>query len=407
MLYVDICDFMDLFVLLFVIVVGCVGGLIAGLFPGVHPNTIAQIFTYVGLDPLALSIAITAAAAVNTIIAVIPAIFLCVPEQSTILSVLPGQRLVNEGRGLHAVWICGVASAITLLVSFALLPLWLVALQPIYEGIKPYMLPILAAICIAFILHEKVMKNIVSSTFIFVISGIFGFLVLNSALLKEPLFAPFIGMFALSNLLLTMNNVRIPFQKQVQRADTVVTTQLIIVIIVGTLLGGLADLLPAIGSSAQLATFGSALTGGSPSMFLAMTTSISLSHLINSFVALHTIGKARIGATAIINEMVGVPDVSILAIYLITIVVAAAFSIALLFAISVPFLRFMRDIDMRVLNALLIVYLCAAVLAVDGLNGIAVLCLATVIGVLPPLMNVRRTHLMAFLIVPTIAYLAL
>lgn len=396
---------MQVAILILWVVLGVAGGLAAGLFPGIHANTIAQMFTYLSIDPLSLSIAIAAAAAVNTVISVIPAIFLCVPEQSTILSVLPGQRLVNEGRGLHAVWICGIASAVALLLSLLLLPVSLTALPLLYDAIKPFLLPVLAAICIIFLVQERTPKGIGSAVLVFALSGIFGFLLLNSALLKEPLFAPFIGMFAISNLLLTLDNVRIPYQKSIHRNETAVTTQLLAVIAVGALLGGLADLLPAVGSSAQLATFGSVLTAGSPSMFLALTTSISVSHLVNSFVALHAIGKARIGATAIIRETFGFPDLPTLGVYLLTIAVAVGAGIALLFKISIPFIQLMRRTDMRIVNALLAAYLLAAVVAVDGFAGVAVLGLATAIGVLPPLLGVRRTHLMGFLFVPTLFYL--
>lgn len=397
---------MDATIIVLWIVLGAIGGLAAGLFPGIHANTVAQLLTYLGLDPLSLSIAIAAAAAMNSVTAVIPAIFLCVPEQSTILSVLPGQRLVNEGRGLHAVWVCGVASAAALLLSFVLLPVSLTALPLLYDAIKPFLLPVLAVICLVFLVQEKTPKGIGSAVLVFLLSGAFGFLLLNSALLKEPLFAPFIGMFAVSNLLLTLNNVRIPYQKSVHRNETAVTAQLLAVIAAGTVLGGLADLMPAVGSSAQLATFGSVLTAGSPAMFLALTTSISISHLVHSFVALHTINKARIGATALIREFAGVPDTAMLGVYLLTIAVTVAFGIVLLFRISVPFIQLMRRTDMRIVNALLAAYLLAAVIAVDGFAGVAALGLATAIGVLPPLLGVRRTHLMGFLFVPTLLYLA-
>ena len=388
------------------IVFGSVGGILAGLFPGIHANTIAQMLTYLGLDSISLAIAITAAAAMNTIISVIPAILLCVPDQSTVLSVLPGQRLVNEGKGLHAIWICGVAAILTLAASFVLLPVSISVIPALYGIVEPVLFPALLLVCIAFLLQERTVKGVASAVVVFALSGIFGYLLLNSAVLKEPLFAPFIGMFALSNLLLTLGNIRIPYQKSIHRNETAITVQLLAIIIVGTLLGGLADLLPALGSSAQMATFGAVLTTGSPSMFLALTTSISVSHLVNSFVALYTIDKARIGATAMIRESSGAPDLPMLGIYLATIAIVVAIGVILLFKISVPFIQIMRKTDMRIVNALLAVYLAAAVIALDGFGGLAIAALATAIGVLPPLLNVRRTHLMGFLMLPTLIYLA-
>jgi putative membrane protein len=140
-------------------------------------------------------------------------------------------------------------------------------------------------------------------------------------------------------------------------------------------------------------------------MFLALTTSITVGHSANSLVALQTIGKGRIGATAMVNDLIGQPTTETTIMLLAVFFVATAVSIALLFVLSDMFIRFIGKVDLRKANVLLFIYLLAAVFYTGGIASVGVAAVATAIGVIPPLIGVRRTHLMGFLILPTIMFL--
>ncbi|MEM2974568.1 MAG: tripartite tricarboxylate transporter permease, partial [Candidatus Micrarchaeia archaeon] len=127
---------------------GLIAGTISGILPGIHSNTIAQIFDSITLNPVLMGVAIVAASSVYTIISFLPSIFLCVPESSTILSVLPGQKMLREGKGLYAVYISSFSALIALIISIILLPLFFVLIPTTYLIIRSFMAFLLALICL-------------------------------------------------------------------------------------------------------------------------------------------------------------------------------------------------------------------------------------------------------------------
>lgn len=378
-------------------------GLITGfaaILPGIHTNTIAQPLAGVA-EPFSASVAIAAATAVGTMLALLPAIFLFVPEQASIVSVLPGHRLVQEGRGLAAIRLC-VKTAITALI---LAPLFLsisyFLIPTTYFVVRPYIAPLLILACAFFVFTEQKRGHAIA---ILLLSGIFGFVVLNSPLLKEPLFTPFIGLFAISNLLLATKKETRQCIPEQNKSIKLPLPQLFGIVTVGSLLGIFADILPAIGSSAQFATFGAFVAPDAQS-FLALTTSITVVHLASAYITLHTIEKARIGSIAMIKSLVGIPEINFVILYLLATAVGIAIGALALLVVARPFLNFVKNIGTKKLNVALLIYLLSIVFIVDGLNGIAVTTVATAIGLLAPLCGVRRTLLMGVLIIPAIIYL--
>ena len=384
------------------LVLGLAAGIISGIFPGIHSNTIAQFFDSILTDPTILGIAIMAATSVHVVLSFLPSIFLCVPESSTVLSVLPGQRMLKEGKGLQAVNISAFSALAAMLISLALLPLFFFIIPSVYSTIRPVIAPILTIICIFLLLQEKKIKKISIALLIFALAGVFGLILLSKPILHEPLFASFIGLFALSNLVTTMKDTEIPKQDP---AKSISVFQFLPIIMVGVLLGSVADIFPALGSSAQMATFGSIFTGADPGNFLSLTMSIGVSHMFSSVTALYTIGKARTGSVAIIQENQGIPDFNTLIVYFIVSAISIAISVIALLFLSKYFIKFVNSVNLKILNTIIILYLVAAVLLLDGFMGLFVGVVATAIGMLPILLGVRRTHTMGFLLIPALIYL--
>ncbi|MEM7821789.1 MAG: tripartite tricarboxylate transporter permease, partial [Candidatus Aenigmatarchaeota archaeon] len=84
---------------------GVLIGIPLGLLPGMHINNILPLilsfsflFASYNLTVLIVSIAIT-----QIFISFIPSIFLGAPDENTALSVLPGHRLLFEGKGYEAI----------------------------------------------------------------------------------------------------------------------------------------------------------------------------------------------------------------------------------------------------------------------------------------------------------------
>ncbi|MEM2974569.1 MAG: tripartite tricarboxylate transporter permease, partial [Candidatus Micrarchaeia archaeon] len=251
---------------------------------------------------------------------------------------------------------------------------------------------------------EKRIDSIAKAAFIFLLSGAFGFVILSSSnlALHEPLFAVFIGMFSFSNLIMTAKNIKIPKQRP---AEPMSISQFLPIILVGVLLGSVADIFPAIGSSAQMATFGSILTGADPGKFLSLTMSVGVSHIFSSMISLQTIDKARAGWIAIIRENDALPNINILFLYFAVAVTSIAVAILIMLFLSKYFVIFLASINLKILNIIILLYLLAAILITCGISGLFISIVATAIGILPITLGVRRTHTMGFLLVPTLILL--
>jgi len=84
-------------------------GIFAGLTPRIHVNTTIPIILSLAFllpSPYYLAVLVVSVAVTEMFIDYIPSIFLGAPEADTSLSVLPGHRLLLEGRGYEAIKSC-------------------------------------------------------------------------------------------------------------------------------------------------------------------------------------------------------------------------------------------------------------------------------------------------------------
>ncbi|MEM3369683.1 MAG: tripartite tricarboxylate transporter permease [Candidatus Micrarchaeia archaeon] len=396
---------MDELGLISTFIFGIVLGSLAGLIPGIHPNTISQIISNLNVqDNFELAAIIIITAAVNNMVALLPAIFLFIPDSDSVLSILPAQKLVLNGKGRLAVLVCAISAFLTLLFLILILPLSYISLPLLFPVIKPYLAYILILFSVFFLLQEKKIKE---SLFVFLISGLFGYLILStsiSALLQESLFAVFVGFFALSSIILSFNEKSLIPEQRNESYKIEIGKSFIIVILLSSLIGVIADLFPAINSPAQLATFVSPFASN-PLLFLSSTTSITISHYANSIVALERIGKARTGTLVNINQLISDFNATLLIWFIAFYFVGTIIGILLLLGLSEIFISAINKIDQRLISFSVLIFLILSVFLFSGVFGLLTCILATFIGLLPPLLGVRRTNLMAFLIIPSILIL--
>jgi putative membrane protein len=113
------------------IALGFVLGIIAGLVPGLHLNNFAamllalspQLFAW-GLSPFEVAGIILSASISQTFFDAIPAIFLGAPDSEAALTVLPGQRLMLEGRSIEAMRLSALGSAGSMIFAlFLIIPI--------------------------------------------------------------------------------------------------------------------------------------------------------------------------------------------------------------------------------------------------------------------------------------------
>ena len=106
----------------------------------------------------------------HSIIDFLPSMFLGVPDEGTVLSILPGHYFMLQGRGKQAIRLITVGGFGSLLVTIILLPLFAWFLPPIYVFIKPYIYLILISAVMYMLLRlNRDIYSIVWSTFLFTI----------------------------------------------------------------------------------------------------------------------------------------------------------------------------------------------------------------------------------------------
>ena len=115
--------------IILVILIGILAGIFTGLIPGIHINLIALLILSSApallsvTSPLMISIFIISMSITHTFLDTIPSVFLGAPESSTALSVLPGHKLLLQGKGYEAVMLTLIGSFLALILAICLAPL--------------------------------------------------------------------------------------------------------------------------------------------------------------------------------------------------------------------------------------------------------------------------------------------
>ncbi len=385
-------------------IVGFFLGFFASIIPGLHSNTIASIILKSDFDTFFSAAAIASMAASHSVFEFIPAIFLFIPDSETVVSVLPGHRLLMKGRGAYALTICAFSALFATALSLLLLPVAYFAMPVIYSAIEPFMLWIVSVACIFLLVSEKRTLHIALALGVFLLSGLLGLFALETPILQDPLLPVFSGLFASAGILLSLKEgTGIP--KQIEERIEVPASYLPYVF-AGVVLGMLSDLLPGISTPAQIAVFASVVLYLNAPKFLALVASIGVSHSLFALVATAAIGKARTGSSIAIRELIGAGSLEQTGWLIGISVLSVSFAVLVLLLVSRRIAGLASRMPMREIGLLVLAYLAALVFLFDGPMGLLVMATATAIGVIPPLVGVRRTHLMGAILVPSLVSMA-
>ena len=205
------------------LVVGIIAGILTGLAPGIHINLISAILlgslaTIPFLDafpPIYLAVFIVSMAVTHSFLDFIPSIFLGAPDEDTMLSVLPGHRLLKQGRGYEAVVIALYGSLTAIIIVLIFIPIFIFGLPLVYEliaGIIPFIL-IFASLYL--ILREK---EFFVPLIVFVLAGFLG-LITFALPVKEPLLPLLTGLFWSSAFIVSFRGPANKMSKQEIKRD--------------------------------------------------------------------------------------------------------------------------------------------------------------------------------------------
>ncbi len=170
-------------------VIGVLCGVVTGLIPGIHVNTAgAFVFSASPLllysySPEVLAVFLLSMSISHALLEFVPSMYLGVPEEGTVLSVMPGHHLLLQGRGKEALRLVSLGGFGAMIVTIILLPLFMVGLPFVYGLLKPYIWIILSVTVIYMLIRlSRDWTSFIWSCILFLFSGIMGWVALNSPL---------------------------------------------------------------------------------------------------------------------------------------------------------------------------------------------------------------------------------
>ncbi len=384
---------------------GCLAGTISGLTPGIHINTLA-VFTLAAYykylpDPLPVCAFVIGMSVMHSVSDFVPSIFLGAPDPSTALSVLPAHKMLFEGRGIEALALSVVGCLGGMLLLALTLPVLIGAVPAVYSAIRPKIFWMLAVtLAYVFSRSDKLGKSIL----IFLVSGAFGFLVLNSALLNQNfiLFPTFTGLFGLSNLLLSFEtSAGIPEQK----SEYDIPKELGVKGSAAGFLGGLfAGIMPGLGGSQSAAVVQGLLGLTGAELFIVAVGTIGTIDMVLSILSIYLIGNPRSGSAVVIQQMISELDLPTMLIFVGLCLFAAGIASILTMKIGRCASALVTKIDYRKLVASVILFLVMMVFIYTGLLGLVIAATGTALGILIQTWGVNKSMAMGTLLVPTLLF---
>jgi len=395
--------------LILALLLGCFAGIFTGLAPGIHTNTVAAlVLSFLPVltewfSPLSLGVLLTAMVVMHSFVDFIPSIFLGAPDDSeTALSVLPGHKMLLEGKGYDALKLTVVGGIGASIVGLAILPLFGFAIVKGYDklGIAiPILILIFSAI---FILMESELRKKIWALLVFMLSGVLGLLALSQLPIKEPLFPLLTGLFGISTIIISMlSKNKIAEQKISNKIEFKGHW---LNHIKASISAAIMSVLPALGA-AQATVLAQALTKKKKSGedFLIMTGGITAVSSIFVLATLYLIGKARTGVLATMKQFLEL-DFNGFLILLVASLVALGLAVIVTLQLGKFVAKRIAKFKYRKLSLIVLIILIVLVALFSGPLGLLVASIGTAIGLIAPKVGIKRIHAMGCLVLPIILY---
>ena len=396
--------------ILIAVALGITAGIFTGLIPGIHINLISVLL--LSFSPILLQYTniislccfIIAMSVTHSFLDSIPSIFLGAPDSDMALGVLPGHRYLLKGLGLTAVKLTIVGSFGALLLSILFFPLLIPLVKFGYPLIEGYIGLILIAVVVFMIMRDR--KRI-WAFFVFLTAGVLGLIVLNMPNFENPLFPLFSGLFGISTLIISLqNNESIPKQMKKQYVR-VKTSRVFKASFSGGFSGFITAVMPGLGASTAAVISMQITKNLKEDGFMILMGSINTFNFILSMVTLYVLDKARNGSIIVIQKLVDAITISHIVIFLCAVLIAGSLSVFLALILAKAFSKIVSVVSYRKMVFSVIFLISSLVLVLTGPLGLLILAISTAVGIIPPIVNISRTHAMGCLLLPVILYFIL
>lgn len=387
--------------------IGVLLGTFTGLAPGLHVNTIVilviaslpsllKVFSPSSIVALVVAMAVT-----HSYVDYVPSIFLGAPDEDSALSVLPGHRLLLKGRGYEAVRLTVVGGLGATLFGLIILIFGMAVLPTLYGFVTPVVPYLLMGVLLYIILVQNRQRWLYTVLAV-LYSGILGVLILDMGIisLKYALFPALTGLFGISTLLVSLRSkVVIPHQYIAWTSARYGKG-----VVVGSLAGLLAGLLPSIGSSQSAALVQELFGKGDEKEFLVAMGGVNTTNSIYAFLALYLIGHPRSGSSIAVREIMGGLSFTDLLFIISITLFTTFFAVFITLEIARLSANVVQNLDYQRFSTAVMGFLVFLVVFLTGWRGSLILITASAIGVFVQAAGVNRSSCMALLMVPSILY---
>ena len=303
-----------------------------------------------------------------------------------------------DGRGYEAIFLSVFGGLAAILLTLATLPMLLFTIPALYSQIHPIVHMLLIAV-VGWMVWTERGQGKLWAIFIFLLAGLLGSITLSS-FSDTALFPALTGLFGFSGLIMSYyGRSGLPEQRKACKVQLASMKGAA----VGWFAGMLAGLLPGIGSSQAAAVTSQAFRAKTKD-FLVSLGGINAANIIFTLVAFYTLGKTRSGAVAAIAQIT--PSISSSELTLLMVVSLAAALLSVIIALKAAGFAISRihSISYKKTNLSIMIFLFAAVIIFTGMIGLLISFAGTLIGLLTIKLGIKRSHMMGFLIFPTILY---
>ena len=409
---------------MFELVIACFIGILigttTGMVPGIHVNTAGAIlfasstFLLTFLSPEFLCVLMVAMSIAHALIEFVPSMLLGVPQEGTATSVLPGHKMVLQGRAKEVIRIVCVGGFGAILVTILMLPIFTVVLPMLHEVSKPFtwMILLFASIYLTYNLTST-HRDFLWSLLLFVLSGILGWTIFQTPISSGvTLMCTFSGLFGISTILFSLNdNSTLPHQNSFYdlNIDFAKFKSIFAGGITGAILGFLPGFGPAQGTVIAQAASGTNDNDDDDTVnFLLATSGLNISDCLFSLMAIYIIGNPRSGIAVYMSYLISDMTLNHLIIYIFASLLAVSISLVLALKLGDSFSKLMARVDYKKLSIavilLQIIILFVFIFYYEAPVAYMILALitSTSMGMLPHYLGVGKSHLMGVLIIPAI-----
>ena len=400
--------------------IGIAIGTTTGMIPGIHVNTAGAIlfasstFLLSIVSPEFLCVLMVSMSIAHALIEFVPSMLLGVPQEGTATSILPGHRMVLEGRSKEVIRIVAVGGFGAIIVTILMLPVFAIALPILHDISKPFtwIILLVASIYLTYNLTSN-SRDFLWSLLLFVLSGILGWIIFQTPISSGvSLMCTFSGLFGISTILFSLNDSSsIPHQNPFYELD--IDYNKFKSIFAGGITGAILGFLPGFGP-AQGTVIAQAASGTNDNddddtvNFLLATSGLNISDCLFSLIAIYIIGNPRSGIAVYMSYLIFEMSLNHLAIFIFASLIAVSVSLVLALKLGDSFSRLMAKVDYKklsigvILLQIAILYLFIVYYKAPIFYMSLALITSTAMGMLPHYIGVGKSHLMGVLIIPAI-----